>query len=77
MIGCGRRIEPLEEAATLAVEAGGRFEALACDIRDEDAVGEMVAGICERHGRIDTLVNNAGGQFLSPPRGSPPRASGP
>ena len=29
----------------------------------------MVAGICERHGRIDTLVNNAGGQFLSPAEG--------
>ena len=31
VIGCGRRIEPLQEAATLAVEAGGHFEALACE----------------------------------------------
>ena len=66
VVGCGRRIEPLEEAAALAREAGGTFEAIACDIRDESAVAEMVAGICERHGRVDTLVNNAGGQFLSP-----------
>ncbi len=47
-------------------EAGGTGEAISCDIRDEDAVDAMVAGIVERHGRIDTLVNNAGGQFLAP-----------
>ncbi len=69
VIGCGRRIEPLEEVAALAAEAGGRFEPVACDIREEEAVGAMVAGICERHGRVDTLVNNAGGQFLSPAEG--------
>ena len=66
MVGCGRRIEPLEETAALVEADGGSVEAIACDIRDEDAVGEMVDGICARHGRIDTLVNNAGGQFLSP-----------
>jgi citronellol/citronellal dehydrogenase len=74
VIGCGRRIEPLEEAAALAREAGGAFEAVACDIRDEDAVAAMVAGICERHGRVDTLVNNAGGQFLSPAEANAPGA---
>ena len=26
----------------------------------------LVDGVLERHGRIDTLVNNAGGQYMSP-----------
>jgi len=29
-------------------------------------VAELVGGVLERHGRIDTLVNNAGGQYMSP-----------
>jgi citronellol/citronellal dehydrogenase len=44
----------------------GRIEAQVCDIREEDQVEALVEGACERHGRIDLLVNNAGGQYLSP-----------
>ncbi|MFZ2512631.1 MAG: SDR family oxidoreductase [Gordonia sp. (in: high G+C Gram-positive bacteria)] len=36
-------------------------EFLACDVRDSDAVAAMVAQIVQRHGRIDGVVNNAGG----------------
>jgi citronellol/citronellal dehydrogenase len=64
VVGAGRRPEPLEETAALC--EGGRFEAVVCDIREEDEVDPFVDGVLERHGRIDTLVNNAGGQFLSP-----------
>ena len=44
------------------VEADGRTaEFLACDVRDPDRVGRMMDEIVARHGRLDTLVNNAGG----------------
>lgn len=66
VVGCGRRMEPLEETAAEITGTGGSAEAHAADIRDEDAVAAMVDGILERHGRIDLLVNNAGGQFLAP-----------
>ena len=64
VVVCGRRPEPLEETAA-AAEAG-RVEACVCDIREEDQVDSFVDGVVGRHGRIDLLVNNAGGQFLTP-----------
>jgi citronellol/citronellal dehydrogenase len=60
----GRRLEPLDETA--ALQADGRVLAHTCDIREEDQVERLVDETIERHGRIDLLVNNAGGQFLSP-----------
>ena len=48
-------------------EIGGDVAtAHACDIRDEDKVHEAVAAILVAHGRIDGLVNNAGGQYPAP-----------
>ncbi|OBI72362.1 SDR family oxidoreductase [Mycobacterium sp. E740] len=37
------------------------YEFHPCDVRDDDAVAAMIAAIAERHGRIDVVVNNAGG----------------
>src|SRR5215470_14902401 len=66
VVGCGRRSEPLEETASLAAGLPGSFEHEALDIREEEAVDRFVDGLLERHGRLDVLVNNAGGQFLAP-----------
>ncbi|MEZ5075333.1 MAG: SDR family oxidoreductase [Solirubrobacterales bacterium] len=66
VVGCGRRQEPLEETGALIEGIGGRADAVAADIRDADAVAALVDGVLERHGRLDLLVNNAGGQFLAP-----------
>ncbi|GAA1482761.1 SDR family oxidoreductase [Gordonia sinesedis] len=49
-----------------AVAGIARAEYVACDVRDEGAVEEMVAGIVTRHGRLDGLVNNAGGSPFAP-----------
>jgi citronellol/citronellal dehydrogenase len=58
---CGRRMEPLEETAGM----GAGIEPVVCDVREEDQVAALVDGVVERHGRIDLLVNNAGGQYMS------------
>ena len=73
VVGCGRREEPLAETAALADGLSGSFEQEAMDIRDEEAVERLVDGVLERHNRIDTLVNNAGGQFLSPAEAITPK----
>lgn len=36
-------------------------EFIACDVRDPDAVESLVRGVAETHGRLDGVVNNAGG----------------
>ena len=62
----GRDARKVESVATEIREDGGACEPVACDIRDEDAVKAGIAGIVAAHGRIDGLVNNAGGQFPAP-----------
>ncbi len=63
---CSRSAEHL--APTLAeIEAsGGRALALTCNVRDAEAVEAFWDSAIERAGPVDALVNNAGGQFLSP-----------
>jgi len=52
--------------ALLEIEAPGRVVHHVCNIRDPDSIAVAVAHAIEQFGRIDLLVNNAGGQFPSP-----------
>ena len=62
----GRRPEPLAETAELIAHAGGECAAVAADIREPHDVARVVDTAMESFGRVDVLVNNAGGQFSAP-----------
>lgn len=59
----GRTLAKLERVVGELRAEGGDAHAFACDVRDEDGVTRCVAQALEALGRIDGLVNNAGGQF--------------
>lgn len=63
---CGRRAEQVDMQAESLREKGVEVYASVCDIRDGEAVEAFVGAALERFGAIDVLVNNAGGQFISP-----------
>ncbi len=60
-----RKPEHLDGAAA-EMAALGEVMAMRCDIREPAEVAALVDGVLARFGRIDVLVNNAGGQFPSP-----------
>lgn len=62
----GRSEEKLQEVRRELLEGGADAESYVCDIRDEAGVQSLVASVIKRFGRIDHLVNNAGGQYATP-----------
>ncbi len=62
----GRKVDKLDAVKAEIEAAGGSASAHACDIREEDRVIATVVAVLAAHGRIDGLVNNAGGQYPSP-----------
>jgi len=60
----GRRPEPLAETRAAIGEAD--CLTLAGDIREPEVADALIDLTLEAHGRIDVLVNNAGGQFTAP-----------
>ena len=62
-----RKQEVLDKAAAeLAAETGGTVLAVACDVRKYLEVEQLVQRCVERFGKVDALVNNAAGNFISP-----------
>lgn len=80
--GIGRGIASvLVEAGAMVVTCGrsaaedpvAGTEHLLADVRDADAVGAMIAKIVTDHGRLDLVVNNAGGAPYALAADSSPR----
>lgn len=56
----------LEGTRREIIEDGGVADAIKCDIRKEEEVVSLFSEVMTRHGRVDFVVNNGGGQFVSP-----------
>ncbi|MGE5461670.1 MAG: SDR family NAD(P)-dependent oxidoreductase [Solirubrobacterales bacterium] len=67
LVLAGRRPEPLEETRAELEAAGAEVLAVPADVREPEQVETLVEAALERFGRIDVLVNNAGGQFVATP----------
>ncbi|GAB3273616.1 SDR family oxidoreductase [Larkinella harenae] len=64
---CSRRLPVLEAtAAELMDETGGQILPVACDVRNPQEIENVIAQTVERFGRIDGLLNNSAGNFISP-----------
>lgn len=59
----GRKIEKLQVVQGEIAEDGGSASIHTADIREEAQVIEVIEAVLREHGRIDGLVNNAGGQY--------------
>jgi citronellol/citronellal dehydrogenase len=66
VVVCGRREEALEATRRDIEERGGDCLAIPGDLREPDHVEAAVATAIDRFGKVDVLVNNAGGQFTAP-----------
>jgi citronellol/citronellal dehydrogenase len=64
----GRRPGPIEDCAKTIREAGGDAIAISGDIRQPEQIEAAMAQIRSEFGKLNILVNNAGGQFVTPAR---------
>jgi NAD(P)-dependent dehydrogenase (short-subunit alcohol dehydrogenase family) len=61
----GRREEPLREVCAEIQKAGGTASFATCDVRDYAAVEAAASAAEKEFGRIDSLINNAAGNFIA------------
>ena len=62
-----RDIEKLQNTAKeLEEETGGTCLPIACDVRHYDQVENMLQQVLSAFGKVDVLLNNAAGNFISP-----------
>lgn len=67
VVVASRTAEVLEETAqTVARETGRRCIAIPTDVRDEEQVVRLVQSTVDALGRVDVLINNAGGTGMMP-----------
>lgn len=70
-----RKLEVLEQtAAEMSQKTGGKVLAVACDVRHEDQINNLLAKTLETFGAVHGLLNNAAGNFISPTERLSPKA---
>jgi NADP-dependent 3-hydroxy acid dehydrogenase YdfG len=60
VVAAARRADLLDEVAQACKQTAPASEAVVTDVGDRAAVEKLIAGVLERHGKIDLLINNAG-----------------
>jgi 3-oxoacyl-[acyl-carrier protein] reductase len=55
-----RNAQKLAETVAAIEAAGGKAEAISCDVKDGAKVDQLVDSVIEKWGRLDILINNAG-----------------
>lgn len=63
---CDRDAEPLAATARAVEATGRRVLSDVFDVRDEPRVQAFLGAVAQAFGRVDVLVNNAGGGFFAP-----------
>lgn len=67
LIITSRKIEVLEKTAEeIKAKSGNEVLCLTCDVREYDQVENVIRKGKEKFGKIDVLLNNAAGNFISP-----------
>ncbi|KAF9126087.1 hypothetical protein BGW39_006871, partial [Mortierella sp. 14UC] len=66
VIIAARKLDQLDNTAKEIRLLGGRCETMILNIRDPVQAQDLVNTIVAKHGNLNGLVNNAGGQFHSP-----------
>jgi NAD(P)-dependent dehydrogenase (short-subunit alcohol dehydrogenase family) len=72
-----RKLDVLEQTAKeMSAETGAEVLAVACDVRNENEVAELLKSTLDKFGKVDGLLNNAAGNFISPTERLSPKAFG-
>lgn len=67
LVIASRKLDVLQKTALeLEAETGGKVLALACDVRNYEDVEKVIQAIDDNFGKLDVLLNNAAGNFISP-----------
>jgi citronellol/citronellal dehydrogenase len=64
-----QRIPEGDDVERASMGHGQRAQWLVGDVRERAQARRLVEGVLERWGRLDVLVNNAGGQYFTPAEG--------
>lgn len=66
VVGCGRDVTKLEALSATLDGYGIANSMHGMTVRDPTQVESLLDAVWQRHGRLDMIINNAGGQFAAP-----------